>query len=80
MIDLLLTSYWDKNAKVKSYLRRLPAGSHRHLFGVNSKDEGFFLIWDSPDQKSALNRDAFKRIIEEAKVAKLATHDDPQRG
>lgn len=73
MIDLLLTSYWDKNEKAKSYLRRLPAGSHRHLFAVNPKDEGFFLIWDAPDQKSALNRDAFKRIVEEAKSAKLAT-------
>ena len=73
MIDLLLTSYWDKNEKAKSYLRRLPAGSHRHLFAVNPKDEGFFLIWDAPDQKSALNREAFKRIVEEAKAAKLAT-------
>lgn len=73
MIDLLLTSYWDKNEKAKSYLRRLPAGSHRHLFAVNPKDEGFFLIWDAPDQKSALNREAFKRIVEEAKMAKLAT-------
>jgi adenine-specific DNA-methyltransferase len=73
MIDLLLTSYWDKNEKAKSYLRRLPAGSHRHLFAVNPKNEGFFLIWDAPDQKSALNREAFKRIVEEAKSAKLAT-------
>ena len=73
MIDLLLTSYWDKNEKTRPYLRRLPAGSHRHLFAVNPKDEGFFLIWDAPDQKSALNRDAFKRIVEEAKAANLAT-------
>ncbi|MDD5279515.1 site-specific DNA-methyltransferase [Acidithiobacillus sp.] len=73
LIDLLLTSYWDKNEKAKSYLRRLPAGSHRHLFAVNPKDEGFFLIWDAPDQKSALNREAFKRIVEEAKTAKLAS-------
>lgn len=73
MIDLLLTSYWDKNEKAKSYLRRLPAGSHRHLFAVNLKDEGFFLIWDGPDQRSSLNRDSFKRIVEEAKVAKLGT-------
>lgn len=73
MIDLLLTSYWDKNEKAKSYLRRLPAGSHRHLFAVNPKDEGFFLIWDAPDQKSALNREAFKRIVEEAKSANLAS-------
>lgn len=73
MIDLLLTSYWDKNEKAKSYLRRLPAGSHRHLFAVNPKEEGFFLIWDAPDQESALNREAFKRIVEEAKTAKLAS-------
>lgn len=73
MIDLLLTSYWDKNEKAKSYLRRLPAGSHRHLFAVNPKDEGFFLIWDGPDQKSALNREAFKRIVAEAKSENLAS-------
>jgi adenine-specific DNA-methyltransferase len=73
MIDLLLTSYWDKTAKAKSYLRRLPAGSYRHLFAVNPKDEGFFLIWDAPEQPSVLNRDAFKRIVEEAKLVKLAS-------
>ena len=73
MIDLLLTSYWDKNEKAKSYLRRLPAGSHRHLFAVNPKDEGFFLIWDAPDQKSVLNREVFKHIVEEAKAANLAS-------
>jgi len=73
MIDLLLTSYWDRAEKAKSYLRRLPVGTHRHLFAVNAKDEGFFLIWDSPDIPSVLNRDAFKRIVEEAKSAKLAS-------
>lgn len=73
MIDLLLTSYWDKAEKAKSYLRRLPAGSHRHLFAVNPKDEGFFLIWDSPDAGSVLNREAFKRIVAEAKDANLAS-------
>lgn len=73
MIDLLLTSYWDKTEKAKSYLHRLPAGSHRHLFAVNPKNEGFFLIWDSPDKPSSLTRDAFKRIVVEAKCEKLAS-------
>lgn len=72
MIDILLTSYWDKNEKAKSYLTRLPAGTHRHLFAVNGKNEGFFLIWDAPDAPSSLNRDAFRRIVEEAKTAGLA--------
>lgn len=72
MIDLLLTSYWDKAEKAKSYLRRLPVGTHRHLFAVNPKNEGFYLIWDAPDVASVLNRDAFKRIVGEAQAAKLA--------
>ena len=74
MIDLLLTSYWDKAEKAKSYLRRLPPNKeHRYLFAVNTKDEGFFLIWDSPDSPSVLNRDAFKGIVQEANAAKLGS-------
>ena len=73
MIDLLLTSYWNKAEKARSYLQRLPLGSHRHLFAVNSKNEGFFLIWESSEQPSALNRDAFKRVVEEAKTAGLVS-------
>lgn len=72
MIDLLLTSYWDKSENAKSYLRRLqPNKDHRYLFGVNTKEEGFFLIWDSPDSPSVLNREAFKGIVQEAKAANL---------
>lgn len=73
MIDLLLTSYWDKAERAKSYLRRLPAGQHRYLFAVNPKNEGFFLMWDSPEKPSVLNREAFKGIVEEANAAGLAS-------
>lgn len=73
MIDLLLTSYWDKAERAKSYLRRLPAAQHRFLFAVNPKDEGFFLVWQSADQPSVLNRDVFKAIVKEARAANLAS-------
>lgn len=73
MIDLLLTSYWDKSEKAKSYLRRLPVGSHRFLFAVNTKNEGFFLIWEAADKPSILNREVFRAIVEEAKQAKLTS-------
>jgi adenine-specific DNA-methyltransferase len=66
MIDLLLTSYWDKAERVKSYLRRLPVAQHRYLFAVNPKEEGFFLVWQSADQPSVLNREVFKAIAAEA--------------
>ncbi|MDX7814104.1 MULTISPECIES: site-specific DNA-methyltransferase [Aeromonas] len=71
MIDLLLTSYWDRAEKAKSYLRRLPAGSYKHLFAVNSRNEGFFLIWETPDKPSLLDKTAFREIAEEAKQAGL---------
>lgn len=71
LIDLLLASYWDRNDKAKSYLRRLPAGEHKHLFAVNSRNEGFFLVWTAPDQPSALTRGVFKEVVQEAKAAGL---------
>ena len=71
MIDLLLTSYWDKAERAKSYLRRLPVGQHKYLFAVNPKEEGFFLVWQAADQPSVLNRDVFKKIVAESKAASL---------
>lgn len=73
MIDLLLTSYWDKMEKAKSYLRRFPVGSHRFLFAVNPKNEGFFLVWDAANALSVLNRDVFHAIVQEAKAERLVS-------
>jgi adenine-specific DNA-methyltransferase len=73
MIDLLLNSYWDKAEKAKSYLHRLPIGAHRYMFAVNPRNEGFFVVWDSPDKPSVLNRDAFRAIVQEAQNAGLAS-------
>ncbi|WP_186143705.1 site-specific DNA-methyltransferase [Burkholderia gladioli] len=71
MIDLLLTSYWDRTEKAKSYLRRLPAGSYTHLFAVNAKNEGFFLIWENSEKPSVLDKVAFREVAEEARKAGL---------
>lgn len=71
MIDLLLTSYWDRTEKAKSYLRRLPAGAYKHLFAVNAKNEGFFLIWETPDKPSILDKAAFREVAEEGRQAGL---------
>lgn len=71
MIDLLLTSYWDKAERAKSYLRRLPAGKHKYLFAVSPKSEGFFLVWQAADKPSVLSRDVFKEIVSESQAAGL---------
>lgn len=72
MIDLLLTTYWDRAEKAKSYLRRLPAGEHDYLFAVNGRQEGFFLVWTAPDQPSSLTRKVFQSIVQEADKADLS--------
>lgn len=72
MIDLLLNSYWDKAEKARSYLHRCTIGQHRYLFATNPKREGFYLIWDSPDTPSVLNREALKSIVAEAATAGLS--------
>lgn len=71
MIDLLLTSYWDKTEKAKSYLRRI-SEDNRHIFAVNTKNEGFYLIWASPETPSILDKKAFKEIADEAKKLGLS--------
>ena len=73
MIDLLLTSYWDKAERAKSYLHRFPIGKHRFLFAVNPKNEGFFLVWDAADKPSVLNREVYKAIAAEAAAAGLTS-------
>jgi len=73
MIDLLLTSHWDQSERSAAHLQRLPAGEHEHLFALNSRQEGYFLVWSSPTNPSVLNRKAFRVIAAEAKRAGLRT-------
>jgi len=87
MIDLLITSHWDQGDRNASFLRRLPAGSEKHLFGVDGNGRGYFLVWDGPDGQNRLNRATFKEIAKEAKdhdltapfhvYARLNSYDGP---
>ena len=69
MIDLLLTSHWEKSDRAKTSLTRFvpEVESRRFLFATNARNEGFFLIWEGADKPSDLNRDTFKAIVAEAK-------------
>jgi adenine-specific DNA-methyltransferase len=73
MIDLLLTSHWDQAERASAHLHRLPAGAHQHLFAKSGRGEGYFLVWNGPDQASVLNREAFRTIVAEAQAEGL-TH------
>lgn len=71
MVDLLLTSYWDQKDRSAGHLQRLPAGTHQHLFARSGRGEGFFLIWNGPEQPSVLNRATFRAIAAEAQAEGL---------
>lgn len=71
MIDLLITSHWDQGDRSASFLRRLPAGTERHLFGVDGNRRGYFLVWDGPKGQNRLNRAVFKEIVAEGKAHEL---------
>jgi adenine-specific DNA-methyltransferase len=87
MIDLLVTSHWDQGDRGTSFLRRLPAGTEKHLFGVDGNRRGYFLVWDGPEAQNRLNRAVFKEIVTEAKAhhlnapfhvyARLNSYDGP---
>jgi len=87
MIDLLVTSHWDQGDRGGSFLRRLPAGSAKHLFGIDGNRRGYFLVWEGPDANNRLNRALFKEIAREAKehdlrapfhvYARLNSYDGP---
>ena len=67
MVDLLLTSHWDKSERAKTSLIRLVPGENRYLFAVNPRNEGFFLVWNGADKPSILDKEVFKSIVAEAK-------------
>ncbi len=71
MVDLLLTSYWDQRDRSSGHLQRLPAGSHLHLFAKSGKGEGFFLVWNGPEEPSVLDRATFRAIAAEAEAEGL---------
>jgi adenine-specific DNA-methyltransferase len=71
MLDLLLTSHWDQSERSGCHLQRLPAGAYNYLFAINGRGEGYFLVWNGPQNAAFLDRAAFKGIAEEAKAAGL---------
>lgn len=87
MIELLITSHWDQGDRSSTFLRRLPAGTERHLFGVDGGQRGYFLVWEGPNGQNRLNRIVFKDIVGEARehglsppyhvYARLNSYDGP---
>ncbi len=72
MIDILISSYWNNFDKAKSFIFRTNNDSSKYLFGKNSKNEGFYLVWDGKSVID-LTREIYKAIIKEGNTSKLSS-------
>ncbi|WP_147942689.1 site-specific DNA-methyltransferase [Microbispora sp. CSR-4] len=71
MTDTVIASHFDSNRRRGPGLTYETPGKYRYLVGRNSENEGFFLIWDGPDQNTNLTEDVYEELVEEAVAAEL---------
>jgi len=67
MVDTVIGSHFDANRRRGDQLVRIEGEpAYRYLVARNSDDEGFFLVWEGPDQNTDLTEAVYEAIAEEA--------------
>jgi adenine-specific DNA-methyltransferase len=73
LIDLLLSSHWDKDRRNRTRLVRHIETGYKHLIAKDSEDVGYFLLWNGNSEKdTTLDYQAFAEIVKEGKRAKVS--------
>ncbi len=72
MLDTVIASHYDANRRRGPGLVSLSDEGYRYLVAKNADNEGFFLIWDGPDENTDFTEDVYEAIAEEAEKAQLA--------
>ncbi len=73
LIDLLLSSHWDKDRRNRPRLIRHIESGYKHLIATDSEDVGYFLLWNGNSEKdTTLDYQAFAEIVKEGKKAKVS--------
>ena len=70
LLDTVIGSHFDANRRRGNQLIRLD-GDYRYLIARNSDDEGFFLVWDGPDENTDLTERVYETCAREAESAGL---------
>lgn len=72
MLDTVIGSHFDASRRRGDQLVRIEGNpSNRYLIAKNSDDEGFFLVWDGPDENTDLTEAVYEACAEEAERAGL---------
>lgn len=71
MIDTVVSSYFDSSRRRGPNLERCGDASYAHLVAKNSEDEGFYLIWDGPNQNTDFTEEVWEACVLEGERAGL---------
>ncbi|WP_155055691.1 site-specific DNA-methyltransferase [Streptomyces blattellae] len=71
MTDTVIASHFDSNRRRGPGLSYEAPAKYRYLVARNADDEGFFLVWDGPNENTNLTEDVYEDIVAEATDANL---------
>lgn len=71
MTDTVIASHFDSNRRRGPGLSYEAPAKYRYLVARNADDEGFFLVWDGPNENTNLTEDVYEEIVAEAMDANL---------
>lgn len=66
LIDTIIASRIDKYQQKYQNLQLLKNEKYRYLIAKNSNQEGFFLIWDGPNQNVNFTKEVYQKVVQEA--------------
>jgi adenine-specific DNA-methyltransferase len=66
MVDTVIASYFDTSKKRGSTLVRIDTDRHHYLVAKNLDGEGFFLVWDGPNENTDFTEEVYEECSAEA--------------
>jgi adenine-specific DNA-methyltransferase len=66
LIDTIIASRIDKYQQKYQNLHILKNENYHYLIAKNSNQEGFFLIWDGPNQNINFTKEVYQKVVQEA--------------
>ena len=71
MIDTVVSSYFDSSRRRGPSLERCVDPTHAYLVAKNAEEEGFYLVWDGPNQNTDFTEDVWEACVMEGERAGL---------
>lgn len=71
MVDTVVSSYFDSSRRRGPNLQRCSDPSYAYMVATNSEDEGFYLVWDGPNQNTDFTEEVWEACVLEGERAGL---------